>query len=534
MTTQLRSERAFSGRRAPARAPRRGVHVAIATLLLWSGVGACARQGTLTGGPQDRRPPVLVAVQPDTFARVEPGDDRIRIIFDETLSEQVQGGTMNDVVLVSPRTGEVEVKHSGNELEVRVEGGFVAGAVYRVTVLPKLTDRFSNTLLAPFEWVFTTGPDFERNALAGELWDRVTGDPIVGAEVVALSEDSVAYVAVTDSAGIFAMRYLPTGRYELSGLVDRDRDRTVDPFEPQGRGDDLVIGAADTLLTSFALLVPDTTPPRLALGEKIDSTRVRVTFDDPLDPSQALDRFVRGVYRDSGDTPAVLRVLHEWEYEAWQDSVSATAEAAGEEAAGAEPLPDSAAARVDSLEIGPGGQVLGPGGRPVDPGAQGGAPGGVESDAAGGDGPRGGPGRGAEKREFLPNGERVPSTTLVLFFRDVIEGGATYTVAHGPIRNISGLVTDQGEGQIRLARDPEPPPADSILPDSILPDSVLPDSIRPDSIAPDTTLPDTAVADTTLPDTTLPVAMVSAPARFEMRRSGAWLPSWLQGWLPEP
>ena len=525
MTSELRSEPGRDQHLAAARASRQGRRVALATLLLWMGVGACARQGSLSGGPQDRRPPVLVAVQPDTFARVEPGDDRIRIVFDETISEQVQGGTMNDVVLVSPRTGEVEVKHSGNELEVRVEGGFVEGAVYRVTVLPKLTDRFSNTLLAPFEWVFTTGPDFERNALAGELWDRVTGDPIVGAEVVALSEDSVPYVAVTDSAGIFAMRYLPTGRYELSGLIDRDRDRTVDPFEPQGRGDDVVLGAADTLLTSFALMVPDTTPPRLALGEKIDSTRVRITFDDPLDPSQSLERFVRGVYRDSGDTPAVLRVLHEWEYEAWQDSVSATAEAEGDEASDAGPRPDSAAALPDSLEIGPDGRVLGPDGKPIDPGEK---EGGATGEGVRGEGPGGGAGQGAgqaaERREFLPNGERVPSTALVLFFRDVIEGGSTYTVAHGPIANISGLVTEQGEGQIRLARDPEPPAADSVVPDSLMPDLIMPDSVAPDSIRPDSILPDSIRPDTT----------GSERVRFGMRRPEAWLRGLLQGRLQAP
>lgn len=529
MTPEVRPERACSGDPVAARTSRRGWRVAVATLLLWGGVGACARQGSLTGGPQDRRPPVLVAVQPDTFAEVEPGEDRIRIIFDETISEQVQGGTMNDVVLVSPRTGEVEVKHSGNELEVRVAGGFVEGAVYRVTVLPKLTDRFSNALLAPFEWVFTTGPEFERNALAGELWDRVTGDPIVGAEVVALSEDSVPYVAVTDSAGIFAMRYLPTGRYELSGLIDRDRDRTVDPFEPQGRGDDVVIGAADTLLTSFALMVPDTTPPRLALGEKIDSTQVRITFDDPLDPSQSLERFVRGVYRDSGDTPAVLRVLHEWEYEAWQDSVSATAAAEGDEATDGEPLPDSTAALPDSLEIGPDGRVLGPDGKPVDPGAEAGAAGATTGEGVRGEGQRGGAGQGAERREFLPNGERVPSTTLVLFFRDVIEGGATYTVAHGPIANISGLVTEQGEGQIRLARDPEPPAADSILPDSLMPDSLMPDSVAPDPIRPDSIRPDSIQPDSIRPDTT-----GLERVRFGLRRPEAWLRGLLQRRLQGP
>ncbi len=390
---------------------------------------ACARQEAPTGGPQDRRPPVIVEVRPDTFARIDAGDDKIRIQFDEAISESPSTGTLDQAVQISPRTGEVRVKHAGDALEVSIEGGFQPGVLYRVTVLPVLRDRFQNTLLDPFEWVFSTGPDFAPNALAGEVWDRATGDPVPSMDVYAVSGDSVRYVARTDSLGLFVMRYLPPGAYGLRSFDDRNRNDSADAFEIQGVGDAVTLGPADTALTSFWVMLPDTTPPQLAQGEKIDSTTVRLIFDDPLDPEQPLDGVVRGMYRDSANTPGVVRALHPWRYEIYLDSIRVMAEAT------------AALAPPDTTAVADTGAVAPP----------------PEEEAA-----------EEEAELFLPNGERIPSREIVLLMRGPIEGGSTYTVALGPVANISGLVREESEGIIRLDPDPErPPAADSTAADTL-------------------------------------------------------------------
>jgi hypothetical protein len=117
---------------------RRGIipfAVAASTAL----TAACARQSAPSGGPVDRRPPVIVGVEPDTFARVEADGGSIRIRFDEAISESPAAGTLDQAVQVSPRTGEVSVGHRGDALEVKIEGGFVPGVVYRITVLPVMS-----------------------------------------------------------------------------------------------------------------------------------------------------------------------------------------------------------------------------------------------------------------------------------------------------------------------------------------------------------------------------------------------------------
>jgi hypothetical protein len=280
--------------------------------------------------------------------------------------------------------------------------------------------------------------------------------------VFALSEDSVPYAARTDSLGLFVMRYLPLGRYQLTSYDDRNLNGEADPFEMQGVGSDAALGAADTVLTSFWVMVPDTTAPVLARGERVDSAAVRLIFDDPLDPEQSLENVVRGMYRDSADTPGVLRALHAWEYRLYADSVAEVRaeQAAAEAAAAAEQPPDTA------------------GGPPSDPEA--------EAPAAGQGGTPGatpGARQGPERREFLPNGERIPESEIVLLLRGPIEGGSVYTVLLNPLRNISGITSEEAEGVYRLPEDrPRPEAADSAAADT----TAVPDTSGVGVAPPDT------------------------------------------------
>lgn len=124
--------------------------------LVWG--AACAQQGSPRGGPEDRRPPVVVSTTPDTFAIVPDFNGAIRFEFDERISEQVSGGTLDEAVIVSPRTGDLRVRHERRSIVIEVDGGFEPDRVYRVTLLPVIRDLFSNQMIDAFEIVFSTGP----------------------------------------------------------------------------------------------------------------------------------------------------------------------------------------------------------------------------------------------------------------------------------------------------------------------------------------------------------------------------------------
>ena len=300
------------------------------TLGLFS-ICSCANQGAPPGGPQDRTAPQVLETFPDTFAVVPAFIEDIRIVFDERISESGAQGTLDQAVTISPESGEVTVRHSSRALRVRMEGGFLPDEVYRVTVQPVVRDLFGNSLVDPFEFVFSTGAEMTPTVLAGSIVDRITDEPIEGARVIAraepppgveASDDQVVptHVALTDERGIYALRYVPAGGYEITAFLDQDRSGRPSNREPieTGRG---VLNPADTVLMNFALLVPDTTPAVLASVDVVDSLTLAVDFDDFLDPMSSLTGVSASLGPDSLGPAEVVTIMHERDYLERQDAI---------------------------------------------------------------------------------------------------------------------------------------------------------------------------------------------------------------------
>ena len=202
------------------------------------GAAACARPEAPPGGPEDLFPPYVIETTPDTFAVVEPGVDEVHFRFSERISERPATGNLNDAVVVSPSTGLVRVRHGRDGITVEMQEGFEAGRLYRVTVLPVINDMFQNRLRDPFDLVVSTGDDFVPNVLAGMVEDRVTGEAVPDVRVEArfqLDADTVTHWNLTDRDGVFSLRYVPDGPYEVRAWMDRNRDREIGESEPQTR-----------------------------------------------------------------------------------------------------------------------------------------------------------------------------------------------------------------------------------------------------------------------------------------------------------
>jgi hypothetical protein len=440
---------------------------------------------------------VVVGTEPDTFASVQDFRGPVRFRFDERISERTAGGTMDDAVLVSPRTGSVRVRPGRRELTVELEGGFRPGLVYRVTLLPVLSDLFNNQLRDPFEIVFSTGGVLIQSAVAGLVWDRVTGNGVEGLQVLAIQDsDSTVHVARADSGGIYAFRYLPADRYRVVAFQDRNRNDQVDRMEVQGSRA-VLVGGPDTLLLDVGVLQPDTTPARLTSVQVLDSATLVLEFDDALDPTVSGDNAsvaleleqdtTRDAAADSvqpGPPPAVVRILHAHEYVSWVEQVrdsfarldsldvvaamSVGEQVAGDTLAGPPGLQELPTPRVPPTALPP------PGGGRV-PTARPRSPEGVQA-ATG------------------PDGRVLPGRRLVALLEGFLEANVAYRLRAGGIVNLSEVPL--GGGEAAVVREPPPPP-----------DTAAADTLEvPDSLA----VPDTAAADTTTipPDTgrvTLPL-----------------------------
>lgn len=273
---------------------------AAALALAWS----CAHVEAPPGGGEDEVPPALLATRPDTLSVVPAWDAPAVLVFDERISER----GLEEAVVVSPRTSMVVVDHRGDEVRVRLRGGWEPGRIYHVTLLPQVQDLFNNRLTGPATLVFSTGPEIPSTAIAGIVRDPLTGKPESGVRVEAVrTEDSLVYSLPTDSAGEYRIQRVPEGAYQLRAFRDINRNRALDPFEPRGVAAVTVI-AGDSIRQALGVLMPDSTPPQLAAAELRDTLTVELRFDDYLDPTQNLDQRNVQIFTPEG-TPITLNAI---------------------------------------------------------------------------------------------------------------------------------------------------------------------------------------------------------------------------------
>lgn len=456
----------FPGRRAPGGPVRFWPPAAFVALtggvLLMVG---CARQGVPTGGEPPAIPPSVVATTPDTFAVLPDFRDAVVVGYNRPISERAGGGSLTGLVDVSPRLGEVQVRNRGNAVEISMEGGFPPGRVYRVSIQPGVTDLYGQATDEPFELVFSTGAPFHPNVVAGVVEDRITGQAVAGARVEGfLPGDSVPISAVTDSEGIFALRYVPPGVLSLRSYLDRARNFQLDETDPR---DSVAVELAegDTVMVfDLALLVPDSTPAVLGAVQVEDSLALRLTFDDHLDPdwdpSEATVTLSRA---DGGAVPQVTTLIHpaqrdsmvalEREAQAERDAAAREAEleaarqeaevaAADEEveAGAVEEEAEAEAARQElEAEVGAVEDLQGQG-RPGDVSV----------------------GRPGQARP--PSSPPLPQPLLFAVLAAPLEPEMEYQVVVAGVQNVNGLSNGGGEVQFRTPAPPPPPEPDSVPP----------------------------------------------------------------------
>jgi hypothetical protein len=253
---------------------------------------ACARIEPPPGGPPDAAPPRLIAVRPDSLASLWPFKGVAEFQFDEVISEggapnRGQGtGGLEKLIILSPTTRVAEVGWKRNRITVRPGEGWQRNRVYRVELLPGVSDLRNNMMRDGAVLTFTTGGPKPTNVLKGRVVDWGSGRPAAGGLVIALLlPDSLPYRGVSDSSGRFSLGPIPSGDYLVTGVLDQNRDQRQDSREayaavhlPRGKSD-----AGD--LWAF---VHDTTPPRIQTVTVNDSVSATIELSQQLDPQQRL------------------------------------------------------------------------------------------------------------------------------------------------------------------------------------------------------------------------------------------------------
>jgi hypothetical protein len=264
---------------------------------------ACASASPPPGGAEDRNPPRLVRVTPDSNA-VNVHDRNVTFQFDETINDRGSGAQeLDNYFLVSPSDGNPRVSWHRSRIDVRPRDGFRENTAYTVSVLPGLGDLRGNVSRVGASVVFSTGPTIPPNRITGTVFDWVAERPASRALIQALTPDSVLYLAQSDSAGHFTVGPLPAGSYLVRAIIDANNNRALDRSEAF---DTVRVTAPQAAPVELLTIARDTLPPRISSVAVLDSISLRVTFDRPLDPDTALTAAsFRLVAADSSVVPIV-------------------------------------------------------------------------------------------------------------------------------------------------------------------------------------------------------------------------------------
>ncbi len=256
---------------------------------------ACAKIEPPPGGPPDFTPPRLVATKPESLASIPDFKGEVEFRFDDVVSEggspnQGAGtGDLEKLVIVSPTVRVPQVRWRRNRITAKPDEGWKPNRVYRVELLPGVTDLRRNRLTEGKVLTFTTGGPLPDRTLQGRVVDWSTNRPATLALVEALLEpDSLPYRGLTDSTGRFVLGPLPRGDYLVKGVLDENHD-----FRPGEREafDSARISTRDsvTAVPELWTFVHDTAPARIRTVTVADSVSATVEFNQPLDPRQRLD-----------------------------------------------------------------------------------------------------------------------------------------------------------------------------------------------------------------------------------------------------
>ncbi len=262
----------------------------------WLGVlvAACAHIGPPPGGPPRFTPPVLISTYPDSVRVLPDFHGDVSFQFDEVVSEGSApnfgygNGSLEMLIMLSPDTAVPSVSWHRSRLSVHPRHGWQPNTVYRIELLPGVSDlrALPNVTKTSHVITFATGGPLPTRVLSGRAvdWTSARGAPLALIDAFHLP-DSAGYRAISDSTGRFHIGPLPAGAYLVQAVEDQDRNHRRNGREAW---DTVRVSADRDSVGEIWMFERDTLPPHAQAIARQDSTGIALTMTEPIDPTQQI------------------------------------------------------------------------------------------------------------------------------------------------------------------------------------------------------------------------------------------------------
>ena len=257
------------------------IFILAVSLILYS---ACAKIGSVSGGPRDEDPPVVLSSKPENYA-LNFSDDRIEIEFDEFL----QLKNINQELVVSPPLDENPVvRLKDKSIIIDLETELRDSTTYTLNFGQSVADNNEGNVLENYEFVFSTGDYIDSLGIYGTLVNAFDLKPLEDPVTIMLYDtiyDSIpyldipVYVGKTSKSGIFSINNIKPGIYKVFGLKDGNYNFLYDmPDESIAFLDTTIMLLPDFIISMLdsAVLQADTIPVDSARISLLDSTSTQL------------------------------------------------------------------------------------------------------------------------------------------------------------------------------------------------------------------------------------------------------------------
>ena len=188
----------------------------------------CANPVMPTGGPSDKRPPILLKSVPDTFA-VNVNSKTLTLTFDEWIDLK---NAEREVQVSPPQAKPPQISVRGKSVFLALTDSLIPNTTYQIHFGSAIRDITEGNVATELELVFTTGPVLDSVWIERLLLDAQTGRPLPGAVLLAYKQELQAdthsaapdFLAYADSSGRARLRYLPSIPLFLMGLKEASPD----------------------------------------------------------------------------------------------------------------------------------------------------------------------------------------------------------------------------------------------------------------------------------------------------------------------
>lgn len=253
----------------------------------------CAVDIPPTGGPEDKTPPRVIAVFPDSNA-TNVRTQTLRLRFDKYIVPQ----TLRNALFFSPRIEDYDVESDGKEAEIVLHEPLKPNRTYACTITKALTDTRGNSLAQSFTFAFSTGATIDSGMISGTVYSAenrfIKGATVFAyfippndslfADTLNPSQTQPDYIAQTGEDGRFQLSFLKSGAYRLFAVMDKNQN--------------LLFDAGEAFAVPFDSIFTGRTNARLRLTER-DTTRIELQSANAYTSNRVALRFDRNLVSDS-------------------------------------------------------------------------------------------------------------------------------------------------------------------------------------------------------------------------------------------